>query len=99
VCVSPWVTVVNQSLTILLASDRGVPYLLAMATEYDLTPEEQRIADSFHELYYHKQVGPGRHRIWEQTKWMGYPVLKTPADLWNYQEILHELRPDLVIET
>lgn len=70
-----------------------------MATEYDLTPDEQAIADRFHELYYDKRVGPGHHRIWEQTKWMGYPVLKTPADLWNYQEILHEIKPDLVIET
>jgi cephalosporin hydroxylase len=70
-----------------------------MTKEYDLTEDEQRIADRFHELYYDKRVGPGQHRIWEQTKWMGYPVLKTPADLWNYQEILHEVKPDLVIET
>lgn len=49
-----------------------------MTTDYDLTPEEQQIADRFHELYYDKRVGPGHHRIWEQTKWMGYPVLKTP---------------------
>jgi cephalosporin hydroxylase len=30
---------------------------------------------------------------------MGYPVLKTPADLWIYQEILFDLKPDEVIET
>jgi cephalosporin hydroxylase len=70
-----------------------------MSAEYKLTPEEQAIADRFHDLYYNKRVGPGRHRIWEQTKWMGYPVLKTPADLWIYQEILFETKPDLVIET
>lgn len=70
-----------------------------MTTDYDLTPDEQRIADRFHELYYDKRVGPGHHRIWEQTKWMGYPVLKTPADLWTYQEMLYEIKPDLVIET
>lgn len=70
-----------------------------MTTEYDLTPEEQEIANRFHDLYYNKRVGPGHHRIWEQTKWMGYPVLKTPADLWIYQEILFETKPDLVIET
>ncbi|MEY4668954.1 MAG: hypothetical protein RL518_1653 [Pseudomonadota bacterium] len=70
-----------------------------MSTEYELTPDEQEIADQFHELYYTKRVGPGSHRIWEQTKWMGYPVLKTPADLWIYQEILFETKPDLVIET
>lgn len=70
-----------------------------MSNEYDLTPEERQIADRFHDLYYNKRVGPGHHRIWEQTKWMGYPVLKTPADLWIYQEILFEVKPDLVIET
>jgi cephalosporin hydroxylase len=70
-----------------------------MSAEYHLTPEEQQIADRFHDLYYTKRVGPGHHRIWEQTKWMGYPVLKTPADLWVYQEILFETKPDLVIET
>jgi cephalosporin hydroxylase len=70
-----------------------------MTTEYALTPEEQEVADRFHDLYYNKRVGPGNHRIWEQTKWMGYPVLKTPADLWIYQEILFETKPDLVIET
>ena len=70
-----------------------------MSTGYELTPEEQEIANRFHDLYYNKRVGPGNHRIWEQTKWMGYPVLKTPADLWNYQEILFETKPDLVIET
>lgn len=83
------------------ASVRGVvcDTHACMTTDYDLTPEEQQIADRFHELYYDKRVGPGHHRIWEQTKWMGYPVLKTPADLWNYQEILFDVKPELVIET
>jgi cephalosporin hydroxylase len=30
---------------------------------------------------------------------MGHPILKCPLDLWHYQEILHEIRPDLIIET
>jgi len=64
-----------------------------------LSPEEREIADRFHQLYYDKRLGPGSHRIWEQTRWMGFPVLKTPADLWIYQEILFETKPDLVIET
>jgi cephalosporin hydroxylase len=66
---------------------------------YSLTPEEQAIADRFHDLYYNKRSGPQEIRIWEQTRWMGFPVLKTPADLWIYQEILFELKPDIVIET
>ncbi len=31
--------------------------------------------------------------------WLGVPVLKLPTDLWVYQEILHEVRPDLIVET
>jgi cephalosporin hydroxylase len=70
-----------------------------MAHEDDLSPDEREIADRFHQLYYDKRLGPGNHRIWEQTRWMGFPVLKTPADLWIYQEILCETKPGLVIET
>lgn len=76
-----------------------MPYSGAMTTDYDLPRDEQEIADRFHNLYYDKRIGPRRDRIWEQTKWMGYPVLKTPADLWIYQELLFEIKPDLVIET
>ncbi len=73
--------------------------MLRMTNEQDLSPEEHEIASRFHQLYYDKRFGPGNHRIWEQTRWMGFPVLKTPADLWIYQEILFEIKPDLVIET
>lgn len=31
--------------------------------------------------------------------WMGVSVVKCPYDLWFYAEIIHEARPDLVIET
>ena len=31
--------------------------------------------------------------------WLGTPALKAPADLWIYQEIIAELRPDLIVET
>ena len=70
-----------------------------MANDYDLPPNERDIADRFHQLYYDKRLPPNNHRIWEQTHWMGFPVLKTPADLWTYQEIVFETKPDLVIET
>lgn len=35
----------------------------------------------------------------QQTYWLGVPVLKSPLDCWVYQELIHELRPDLIIET
>jgi cephalosporin hydroxylase len=70
-----------------------------MMNNYNLTPEEQKIADDYHNLFYNKRIGPHNHRIWEQTFWRGFPVLKHPADLWNYQEIVFETQPDLIIET
>lgn len=36
---------------------------------------------------------------WKRTTYLGVPVLKHPCDLWVMQEILHDVRPDLVIET
>lgn len=58
---------------------------------------EKAVIDDFHNLYY---SGPeGRGFIYDQTYWFGIPCLKCPLDLWIYQEIIAEVRPDLVIET
>jgi cephalosporin hydroxylase len=57
---------------------------------------EQEVIDNFHKLYYTDH----RETTWQGgTKWMGVKVQKTPLDLWIYQEILYEVRPDLIIET
>ena len=50
--------------------------------------------DEFHKLYYNSP-----DRTWQNTFWLGVPAQKCPLDLWVYQEILWETRPDLVIET
>lgn len=57
--------------------------------------QEAEIIDQFHRLYY--EAAP--HQTWQNTFWMGHRILKCPTDLWQYQEIFHEVRPDLVIET
>jgi cephalosporin hydroxylase len=57
----------------------------------------QETIDRFHDLYYNGP--PGEGYIFQRTSWMGVPCQKCPLDLWIYQEILHEVRPDLVIET
>lgn len=54
--------------------------------------QDQSAIDSFHRLYYESGV-------WMRTSWLGVPTQKCPLDLWIYQEILQELRPDLIIET
>jgi cephalosporin hydroxylase len=56
----------------------------------------QSVVDSFHRLYYETGEAGG---TWKDTRWMGVPIWKCPLDLWVYQELLHELEPDLIIET
>lgn len=34
-----------------------------------------------------------------EARWMGEPVSTTPLDLWIYQEIIHQVRPDLILAT
>ena len=49
--------------------------------------------DSFQERYWRGPLISGG------TLWMGYPCIKSPFDLWTYQEIIYETRPDLIVET
>jgi cephalosporin hydroxylase len=61
-----------------------------------LTSDEISIVERFHDLYY---------RLWQEGRgtidlsYMGVCTYKCPMDLWIYQEILFELRPDLIIES
>jgi cephalosporin hydroxylase len=47
----------------------------------------------FHRLYYSL-----RQTTWTNTRFLGVPVAKNPLDLWVYQEIIFEVRPDLIVE-
>jgi cephalosporin hydroxylase len=58
---------------------------------------EADIVDRFHHLYYYGSED--EHQVWVRTFWMNVPCIQCPLDLWVYQEILTELRPDLVVET
>jgi cephalosporin hydroxylase len=60
------------------------------------TRAERRTIENFHKLYYDSKTGG---RPWMNTYWLGTKILKCPFDLWIYQEMLHELRPDVIIET
>lgn len=52
--------------------------------------------DRFHKQFFDKHFCSGFD---VSMHWMGVPVEKCPLDLWIYQEMLWELRPDLIIET
>ncbi len=63
--------------------------------EGDVPPRSVReaIIRQFHRLYYHSS-----DQTWRDTWYRGVHVYKCPLDLWIYQELIHEIRPELVIE-
>ncbi len=54
---------------------------------------DRRALRRFQRLYYDSA------QTWQTTSWMGIPTQKCPTDMWIYQEILFEVKPDLLIET
>lgn len=66
--------------------DKCQLYLYAKIKKY--------IVNSFHKLYY----GFGDLQIWTTTHWLGTKIYKCPLDMWIYQEIIFEIKPDIIIE-
>ena len=56
----------------------------------------EEVVRRFHELYY---GAADRGGTWRATTWMGVPVAKCPLDLWAYQEMLFQVRPEVVTHT
>lgn len=56
------------------------------------TYRAKKAVEAFHTLYYESG-------LFEKTFWLGVPSLKCPLDLWMYQEMLVEQKPDVIIET
>lgn len=47
--------------------------------------------EKYHQWYYNTEV-------WQGVKYLGVPCYKSVSDMWNYQEILQELKPSLIVE-
>ena len=45
-----------------------------------------------HDVFYESDA-------WTTAMWLGAQALKNPLDLWIYQEIMFETRPELIVET
>jgi cephalosporin hydroxylase len=56
---------------------------------------QQDITHAFHRQYHNEWW----EQTMENTRWLGTATMQTPLDMWVVQEILHETRPDLLIET
>lgn len=55
---------------------------------------ERLIVKLFSIVYYGNSA-----QTWMNTRWLGVTTLKYPFDLWIYQELIFELRPNLIIES
>jgi cephalosporin hydroxylase len=56
-------------------------------------PSDREIIEDFQRWY-----AANEEKTWRNTLWLGVNVWKTPLDLWIYQEILYETRPDVIVE-
>ena len=62
-----------------------------------LNPADERsVVTEFHRLYFDARAF---NMTWRNTYFMGHAILKCPLDLWLYQEILHAVRPAVIVET
>lgn len=60
-----------------------------------MSKTQDSVIDDFHKIYY----GDSSPHRWEKTSWLGIQTLKCPLDLWIYQEIIYDVKPDIIIET
>ena len=59
-----------------------------------MNPYEKFIVREWSKLYHRESA-----QTWMDTWWFGARAEKLPADMWVYQEILIDVRPDVLIET
>ena len=81
----PWLLLALTALAFLL---------LGMGLARRLAASPGSIVRAYHR-WYHENGG----RTYNATFWLGQPAQKCPLDLWVMQEIIHETRPDVIVET
>ena len=73
--------------SVILAAGAGFAAGMRFAAQPD------RVRAGFHRLFHTRGDS-----TYQNTRWLGVRVQKCPFDLWAMQEILHETRPDVLIE-
>ncbi|MGH9922253.1 MAG: CmcI family methyltransferase [Nitrososphaerales archaeon] len=77
-------------------TEKGIDSLSQIGVNISSVEDYRKyIIDEFHKLYYDSNFAGG---TWKNTFWLGVPTLKNPLDLWIYQELIYELKPDKIIE-
>ncbi len=64
--------------------------------------QDQAIINNFHRLYYNSHFPRLCYNNSEIARneiyWLGTKIWKCPLDLWIYQEIIYETKPDIIVE-
>jgi cephalosporin hydroxylase len=55
-------------------------------------PSNEEIINRFNQIFYDSEV-------WLKTTWMGVLTAQNPCDPWAIQEIIYDIKPDVIIET
>ncbi len=74
---------------------KKIRLLLLHRRLYISSKNERDITTRFHRMFFDSHIF---ETSWDRTSWLGVKTLKCPLDMWIYQEIIHEVRPDLIIE-
>ena len=61
----------------------------------EISADEQAAVDAFHRVFFETRDGAQRTL---NVNWLGYRATKCPFDMWTYQEIVVETRPELIVE-
>lgn len=85
-----------------IAKQQGLPLLIWKIAKFTIDAYGRHSAKippgftikRFHQLYYYSAS-----HTWQNTYWLGTPVEKCPLDIWIYQEIIYETKPEIIIET
>ncbi|MDX2189429.1 MAG: CmcI family methyltransferase [Bacteroidota bacterium] len=43
-------------------------------------------------IYHHREI------VFDKMYWRGTKILKNPLDLWIYQELIHKIKPEIIVE-
>jgi len=76
----------------LLTLDAFGPLRFRWASKLILS-NRQKVVDAFAILFHEEG-----DRTYNNLRWLGIPLQKNPMDLWIYQEMLFEVKPDVVVE-
>lgn len=77
---------------VLLAFVFALSCFIFISCQYNKKTNNEWIIEHFHKMYYNSG-------IWKNTFFLGIPIQQNPCDMWMMQELIVELKPDIIIET